>query len=74
VLIASQPVLTSTYAGPSPGVMMMGRYLNEARVNRLAMQSGVPFTLVLQHSMDRFLPSPVQTEGAVSKEGGCSIR
>ncbi|ACL17124.1 CHASE4 domain-containing protein [Methanosphaerula palustris] len=50
MLLASQPVLTSSFLGPSPGVMMMGQYLDPAQVNRLAEQSGVPFTLVQNRS------------------------
>ncbi len=69
MLLAAQPILTSTYLGPSPGVMMMGQYLDSIRVSRLAEQSDVPFTLVLNQSADSLLSSSVLAGGIISENG-----
>ncbi len=36
LLIVSQPIVYSNYTGPAQGVVMMGRYLNEEEISRLA--------------------------------------
>lgn len=36
LLVASRPVLTSKYEGPSRGTLIMGRYLDQDEINRVA--------------------------------------
>jgi PAS domain S-box-containing protein len=39
VLITAHPVLHSDFTGPPMGMMIMGRYLDEAEINRLSLQT-----------------------------------
>lgn len=48
MLVASRPILTSAYVGPIRGTMVMGRWLNDAEIERLAQ--------IAQLSLDIIVP------------------
>lgn len=45
MLVCSQPILTSNNEGPIQGFMIMGRFLDQARVRELSTQTAVDFTV-----------------------------
>lgn len=52
MLVVSQPILTSSNEGPVRGTLIMGRYLNEAVVERLAIQTRLSLTVDTLESSD----------------------
>ncbi len=67
MLISSQPVLTSEGKGPTRGILLIGRYLDNTEIERLAQQTSLSLTV---HQYDRSRMSPDYQAGipAVSKE------
>jgi len=65
-VVASSPVLTSTGEGPSRGTLLVGRYLNEATVQQIELQTQVSLTLYTVQ--DRFLPDDVQKAAIALQE------
>jgi len=47
-LISSQPVLRSDYSGPVAGAVIMGQFLNDARLERLRERTGVDMRWVFE--------------------------
>ncbi|MFC2056511.1 CHASE4 domain-containing protein [Chloroflexota bacterium] len=45
MLIASQPILTSEYTGPTRGTLILGRYLDSTTINYLAQVTLFPITV-----------------------------
>jgi signal transduction histidine kinase/sensor domain CHASE-containing protein len=45
MLVASRPIVTSDYEGPLRGILIMGRYLDEAEISRLAERTRLSITI-----------------------------
>jgi two-component system NtrC family sensor kinase len=54
LLVFAKPILTNDRTGPPAGTIIMGRFLNESAVSRLADQTKLPFNIL---SADKQAPS-----------------
>lgn len=60
MLVAFRPILTSQYTGPSRGLFVMGRYLSEGEMNKLAERAQVNLSfLPFQKASAANFPFPV---------------
>ena len=61
LLIVSQPIVYSNYTGPAQGVVMMGRYLSNEEIARLAAlsQPSLSFTRITDPSRSPDIISPI---------------
>jgi len=66
LLVASRPILTSEYKGPERGTLIMGRYLNSAKIKHLAEITHL--SLVLRRLDDSRLPADFQAALSVLSE------
>ena len=73
MLVASHPIVTSEYQGPIRGTLILGRFLNDARLEQLAEITRLPLSL---HRYDRSqLPTDVQfVLGELSKDKPTAIK
>ncbi|WP_017304599.1 adenylate/guanylate cyclase domain-containing protein [Spirulina subsalsa] len=62
ILVSAYPVLTSGHQGPIKGVMIMGRYLNQARIKKIAEQTQLimNFYLIDSDSLSQELQAIVE--------------
>lgn len=58
LMITSQPILTSDGTGPLRGALIMGRYLNQAEIQRLSDLTRVPLSIYVLS--DKAIPQDVQ--------------
>jgi signal transduction histidine kinase/CheY-like chemotaxis protein len=64
LLIAANPILASDGSGPSRGVLIMGRFLNAARLTALADQVHVQFRLLETETSPRDIVARLEAEAA----------
>jgi len=73
LLVAAQPILTSTGQGPIQGTLIMGRYLDLAEVQRLAELTHL--SIALHPLQDSNLPADFQlAQSSLSKEQPTFVR
>jgi PAS domain S-box-containing protein len=68
IIVASHPVLTSTFSGPVMGTLVMARDLDEVVINRWNKLTGTSMSLEPVRDQKKIAPSPEITVEKVSSE------